>query len=99
MKNIQIIDGAANSVFEIYEVDDFTFNEIFANDRDVVFITDIHKYLDFTKEEVRVFWQKVYSCRMDKKKINGIHGTLHLEGSNCKRDYFLDGKESLVLKK
>ena len=97
MKNIQIIDGAANSIFEIYEVDDFIFNEIFTNDKDVVFISDVCKYSDFTKEEVMMFWQKVYSCRKNKKSINGIHGTLHLEGSNCRKNYYPEGKEDLIV--
>ena len=96
MKNIQVIDGAVNSIFEIYEVDDLIFNEIFANERDVVFISDLLEYSDFSNEEVIAFWRKVYSCRKDKKIVNGIHGTLHLEGSNCKKDYYFDGKESSV---
>ena len=94
VKNVQIIDGAVNSVFEIYEIDDFSFEEIFTNDRDVVFMSDITKYLDCNEESVS-FWQKLYSNRKDKKSINGIHGTLHLEGSNCQKIYFLKGKEDL----
>jgi hypothetical protein len=97
LKNVQIIDGAVNSVFEIYEVDDYTFDEIFVDDQDTVFLSDIHKYSDFTEEESVLFWKKVYSCRKDKKEINGIHGTLHLDGSNCKKEYFPEGKESLVI--
>ena len=98
MKNVQIIDGAVNSVFEIYEIDDLSFKEIFTNDRDVVFMSEITKYIDCNNEESVLFWQKFYSNRKDKKSINGIHGTLHLEGSNCQKIYFLEGKEDLVVK-
>ena len=99
MKNIQIIDGATNSVFEIYEVDDITFGKIFSNEKDVVFLSDLLQYLDYDKPENEAFWQKVYSCRKDKKTVNGIHGTLHLEGSNGKKKFFPDGKELLVINK
>ena len=58
---------------------------------------DMTKYLDEENEEVIAFWQKVYSCRKDKKGIVGIHGTLHLDGSNCKKEYFREGKESMVI--
>ena len=100
MKNIQIIDGAINSVFEVYEVDDTIFYEIFGDDKDVVFWSNLTKYLDDSddpREEVWKFWQKVYSCRKDKKIIHGIHGTLHLDGSNGDKECFPGGKESLVI--
>ena len=98
MKNIQVIDGAVNSIFEVYEVDYCMFDEIFADGKDVVFFVDLQKYNDFTKEENVAFWEKFYSSKKDKKMIYGIHGTLHLEGSCCRRVFFKEGKEALVLR-
>lgn len=97
MKNIQVIDGAANSVFEIYAVDDETFNKIFDNGKDVMFLSDLLDYLDYDKPEIVAFWKKFYSNRINKKTVSGIHGTLHLDGSNCKKKYYPDGKEESVI--
>ena len=99
MKNIQIIDGACNSVFEIYAIDDETFGNIFDNGKDVVFLSDLTEYLDYDKPEIQTFWLKVYSIKVDKKTVNGIHGTLHLDGSNCEKRYFPARKEKLVINK
>jgi hypothetical protein len=96
VKNVQVIDGAVNSVFEIYEVDDETFSVLFPVGNDIVFASDIDS--DFTKEATIRFWQKFYSCKKDKKALNGIHGTLHLEGSICKQEYYMERKEAYVIK-
>ncbi|SHL04188.1 hypothetical protein [Desulforamulus aeronauticus] len=97
MKNIQIIDGARNSVFEIYAIDDETFGKIFGNEMDVVFLSDLTEYLDYDKPEIQAFWLKVYSKKMDKRNVNGIHGTLHLDSSYCEKSYFPERKEKLVI--
>ena len=98
MKNIQIIDGARNSVFEIYEVEDSVFEKIFPNRIDIAFIDDLAELTDYSKEANERFWIKFYSKKKDKKVINGIHGTLHLLGSNCDASFFPDRKEGVVLK-
>lgn len=99
MKNIQIIDGARNSVLEIYAIDDEIFDKIFGNGKDIVFLSDLKEYLDYDKPEIQAFWLKVYFKRVDKKTVNGIHGTLHLDGSNCEKRYFPARKEKLVINK
>ncbi|WP_352420582.1 hypothetical protein [Proteiniborus sp.] len=39
----------------------------------------------------------MYSNKVNKKEIKGIHGTLHLQGSNCDSKYFPDRKEEKVI--
>lgn len=67
-KNVKVIDGAINSAFEIYEVDVELFDILFPNGNDIAFASDFPN-LD----------KRFYSKMLDKKKVNGIHGTLHLE--------------------
>jgi len=51
MKNIQIIDGAINSVFEIYQVTDKVFQLIFPKDSDVAFQSDVDQVLKKIKRQ------------------------------------------------
>ena len=92
MKNIQIIDGARNSVFEVYEVDDLTFEKLFPNGNDIAFIED---FAAFTDDDWIRF--NIYSNRKDKKSILGIHGTFHLSQTCCDAKFFPDRKESTVI--
>lgn len=96
MKNIQIIDGSVNSIFEIYCVDEDIFQVIFPEDRDIAFIDDLKSYLNYERKEIQEFWSRVYGNRVDKKKVIGIHGTLHLQGSYCESVYFPNRKEISV---
>jgi hypothetical protein len=91
MKNIQIIDGARNSTFEIYEVPDSLYAKIFREGTDVAFLNDVEQVLEERD------WMRVYKKKIDKKQVCGIHGTLHLTGSNCSKDYFPTRKEAEVL--
>ncbi|MBM7656402.1 hypothetical protein [Neobacillus cucumis] len=72
-RNVQVIDGAINSTFEIYEVDIELFDILFPNGNDIAFTSDFPN-LDDTD-----FYERFYSKMVDKKKVNGIHGTLFLE--------------------
>ncbi len=45
MKNIQIIEGSKNSVFEIYEVSNNIFAKVFPNGTDVAFLEDVEHVL------------------------------------------------------
>ncbi len=95
MKNIQIIDGATNSVFEIYEIPDELFRSMFPDNNDVAFLDDVGQILqEIGGDQV---WNLVYKKRVDKKQVSGIHGTLHLTGSYCKKEYFPTRKETEVL--
>lgn len=92
MKNIQVIDGAVNSTFEVYEIPNDVFDMMFPHGADVAFLKEIEKAFDGKQE----MWRVVYSTRVDKKQVSGIQGTLHLTGSNCSPEFFPHRKESDV---
>lgn len=76
MKNVQVIDGALNSTFDIFAVPDELFQLMFPDNRDVAFIDDVDKVFHENGGEAN--WSIVYSGKVDKKHVVGIHGTLHL---------------------
>ena len=96
MKNIQVVDGANNSIFEVYQVSDGIFEIVFPDGNDVAFIGDVETLLE--DEYSNDFWQVLYQNKVNKKEILGIHGTLHLTGSNCLKKYFPSLKEEEVRK-
>lgn len=87
--NVQVIDGASNSIFEIYNISEEQFNIFFSNGADVAFTSDF-PHLDDDED----FWSLFYSRRVDKKKVKGIHGTLHLEGNDAEKECFPNRKET-----
>ncbi len=95
MKNFQVIDGALNSTFEVFQVSDNLFEVMFPNGTDVAFIADVEKRFKEQGADESI-WNQVYRRRVDKKKLKGIHGTLHLIGSPCYKDFFPTRKEADV---
>jgi len=91
MKNIQVIDGAANSVFEVYQVSDDIFELMFPNGNEIAFLDEVEEALEDKGIEV---WEPVYQDMVDKRQIAGIHGTLHFVASSCRKEYFPNRKES-----
>ena len=92
MKHIQVIDGAVNSTFDVFEVPDGIFRRIFSDGTDVAFLAEVEQRLGVADD--RNFWQAVYGLKVDKKSLLGIHGTLHLTGSQCHPDFFPKHRES-----
>jgi hypothetical protein len=96
MKNIQVIDGARNSTFDIYQISDDLFNQIFPNGTDVAFLAEVER--NFKVIDSDKVWDLIYQSKVDKKQVIGIHGTLHLTGSYCSKEFFPSRKESEVVK-
>ena len=85
MKNIQIIDGALNSVYDIFAATDEEFALIFPGDQDIAFIDEViarnpDRDLDGTFERI---WQR----RIPKREAMGIHGLLFYEMADKKPFY------------
>jgi hypothetical protein len=95
MKNIQVVDGGANSLFEVYAVPDEIFSLMFPNGSDVAFLEDVDRV--FTEHGNQRLWQDVYANRLEKRSVQGIHGTLHLTGSPCDPRFFPTRRENEVL--
>lgn len=72
--NVQIIDGALNCTYDIFEVSETDFKIIFpAAGQDIEFVEDF-----FARDEVvaQRVWSSMWNFRVDKKSIRGLHGTL-----------------------
>ena len=89
-KNIQVIDGAINCHYPIYSIDEEYFNLIFPNGQDIEFADDFWKRIKKTEsKEERKRWDKIFEELwkniVDKKLVNGIHGTLFYDAEWDKR--------------
>jgi len=77
MKNIQIIDGADNCLYEIYAVTDEDFAVIFPDGTDVEFVEDFVSRVG--EERAAEISDAMWARRVEKKQVSGIHGTLFYE--------------------
>src|SRR5215210_6527651 len=88
VKNIQVIDGALNSVFEIYAVSDEVHARLFPDGTDIAFAEEF--------PESDPIWTEFYRNRVDKKSVRGIDGTLHLTRKADVSPFFPTRKETEV---
>lgn len=92
MKNIQVIDGATNAAYSIYEISDKSFRLIFpGRGQDVEFIEDVVERLG--EEKVAQLLPSLWSHRLEKRNAAGIHGTLFFDLS-CKKQFYPNKQES-----
>jgi len=90
MKNIQIIDGAENCEYAIYQISDEVFNLIFPNNQNVEFINDLVARLN---EQDRTFvFKNIWISKVIKSQADGIHGTLFYQ-LELKKKYYPNKKE------
>ena len=73
MKNIEIVDGALNSRFEIYAVEDEVFDVLFPGSGDEIYLEDLSEEL----QNDAAFWDQVYVREVERHLVQGIHGILH----------------------
>ena len=86
MKNIQVIDGANNCAYSIYQASDESFSQIFPSaGQDIEFIEDFVARLGEKKasEILGAVWKQ----RLAKRDVVGIHGTLFFEFVAKKKFY------------
>jgi len=91
MKNIQVIDGAMNSIFEIYAIRDDLFARLFPDGADIAFANEFSEDLPGLA--------KLYARLVPKRKVKGIHGTLHLHLSDADPRFFPTRREKNVINK
>jgi hypothetical protein len=85
MKNIQVIDGAENSAYDIYQATLAEFAMIFPAGTDVAFIDEV---LDrHPEEELDPIFAEIWKRRIPKKDAIGIHGLLFYELESKKQFY------------
>ena len=86
MKNIQVIDGALNCVYDIYSVSDDDYKIIFPNQQqNIEFIEDLVNRIG--ERGVVELNKRIWVNRVKKEHVNGIHGTLFYQLSHKKKYY------------
>ena len=86
MKNVQIIDGALNCTYSVFAFTDDEFKVVFPGEgQDIEFIEDVAARLGEERlvEVMKPTWERI----LDKKNVNGIHGTLFYQLEYKKRYY------------
>jgi hypothetical protein len=79
MKNIQIIDGADNATFSIFQATDDEFAELFLDGADMEIIEDVIERLG--DERASQTLSRIWERPILKREANGLHGTLFYDWS------------------
>ncbi|MEZ5823210.1 MAG: hypothetical protein R3C97_00210 [Geminicoccaceae bacterium] len=86
MKNIMIVDGARNCVYDIFAIEDEYFKLIFPEDgQDIEFVEDFIGRCGAL--EHKQILSKLWKRPIIKSKANGIHGILYYELHEKKKFY------------
>ncbi len=80
MKNIQIIDGAANATFSLFQATEEEFNAIFPDRRDMELVEHLFDRLgdDVAAAVLKPLWDRPIL----KRDAMGIHGTLYYDNKH-----------------
>ena len=93
MPNIQVIDGAQNCTYDVFEIAEVDFREIFPSDgQDVEFIEDFEARAG--RDRAALLLSRVWDRRIDKKRVMGIHGTLFYELREIKKRFYPTKREA-----
>ena len=74
MKNIQIIDGARNATFSVFQTTDEAFEAIFPDGRDMELVEDLVARLG--QDQAAAILAPLWDRPVLKRDAQGIHGTL-----------------------
>ncbi len=95
MKNVQVIDGAINTTYSIYQFTDEQFLMIFPNfGQDIEFIEDVLERL--SKNDIKKAFEGVWDRWVPKPDVKGIHGTLFYE-LTVKKKFYPTKKDSEMI--
>lgn len=86
MKNVQIIDGAKNCTFSIFQATESEFRLIFPDDGQEIQFSDDLKSLP-SQDELSVALKNLWTRPVRKKDAMGIHGTLFFQLARYKNYY------------
>ena len=90
MKNIQVIDGAVNCAYDIFQATDEEFSAIFPAGEDVAFIDEV--YARGSKERLDLAFNAIWARRIPKTQVHGIHGLLFYE-LETKKVYYMSRRD------
>jgi hypothetical protein len=85
MKNIQVIDGAENSVYDIFGATEEEFVLIFPEGQDIAFIDEV--MAREPKKKLDDAFSRIWKRRIPKRDAMGIHGILFYELEHKKQFY------------
>ena len=85
MKNIQVIDGAINCVYDIFAATYEEFALIFPPGQDVAFIDEVYARQNATALDEA--FSNIWGRRIPKSSVNGIHGVLFYQNEQKKAYY------------
>jgi hypothetical protein len=74
MKNIQVIDGANNSVYDIFVATDEEFALIFPDGHDIAFSEEVYEREDHAR--LNAAFTNIWTRRIPKVQAVGIHGII-----------------------
>ena len=94
MKNIQVIDGAANCVYDIFAATDAEFSVLFPLGQDIAFIDEITSRAE--PETLEKVFSMLWTRRLHKRDAQGIHGILFYELAHKKLYYHTRRDEEAV---
>lgn len=77
VKNIQIIDGAQNCVYDIFSATDEEFALVFPEGGDIAFIDEIYAAGD--SQLLDAAFKNIWQRRIKKSEAQGIHGIIFYE--------------------
>lgn len=80
MKNVQIIDGAANATFSVFEATEQEYAAIFPGDCDMELVEDLIARLG--EDETGRVLASLWSRPVLKRDIIGLHGTLFYDNES-----------------
>jgi hypothetical protein len=90
MKYIQVIDGAVNSVYDIFAATDEEFSLIFPDGQDIAFIDEV--YDRENSDTLDKAFTNIWGRRIPKREAHGIHGLLFY-GLEDKKVYYPTRKD------
>jgi hypothetical protein len=86
MKNIQVIDGATNCTFSLFQATDEEFELLFPEFRqDIQYAEDLSGLP--RQDEIAVALQRIWERPIRKQDVQGIHGTLFCQLQRYKNTY------------
>lgn len=92
MKNIQVIDGAANATFSIFQATEEEFAAIFSHGREMEIAEDVVARLGDAEAE-RVF-SALWNRPILKRDVSGLHGTLFYDAEHKRTFLPPSGRET-----
>ena len=92
VKNIQIIDGAMNATFSLFQATAEEFEAIFPNGQDMEFIED---FIDRVGDDAAgALLSAIWNRPILKRDAQGLHGTLFYQWTN-RREYLPSTKREV----